>query len=75
MPCTPWLKARLAAAIAAEGFAWWDSRAGQGMTAVAMIDIAAMSASDFVRFPAASAVAPIEHSGLRSCPTQARGCC
>ncbi len=60
VPCAPWLKAQVAAAVAAEGFAVFELPSGAGHDGMAMIDIADV-AMLFVRCRGGISHHPDEH--------------
>ena len=60
VPCAPWLKAQLAEAVAAEGFAVFELPSGAGHDGMAMIDIADV-AMIFVRCRGGISHHPDEH--------------
>jgi allantoate deiminase len=71
VPCAPWLKAQIADAIAAEGFAVFELPSGAGHDGMAMIDIADV-AMIFVRCRGGISHHPDEHVELNDADAGAR---
>ena len=71
VPCAPWLKAQIAEAIAAEGFAVFELPSGAGHDGMAMIDIADV-AMIFVRCRGGISHHPDEHVELVDADAGAR---
>jgi allantoate deiminase len=71
VPCAPWLKAQLADAVAAEGFAVFELPSGAGHDGMAMIDIADV-AMLFVRCRGGISHHPDEHVELADADAGAR---
>jgi allantoate deiminase len=71
VPCAPWLKAQIADAIAAEGFATFELASGAGHDGMAMIDIADV-AMIFVRCRGGISHHPDEHVELADADAGAR---
>jgi allantoate deiminase len=71
VPCAPWLKAQIAAAIAAEGFAIFELPSGAGHDGMAMVDIADV-AMIFIRCRGGISHHPDEHVELGDADAGAR---
>jgi len=71
VPCAPWLKAQIAEAIAAEGFAAFELASGAGHDGMAMIDIADVGMI-FVRCRGGISHHPDEHVELADADAGAR---
>ena len=71
VPCAPWLKAQIADAIAAEGFAPFELASGAGHDGMAMIDIADV-AMIFIRCRGGISHHPDEHVELADADAGAR---
>ena len=71
VPCAPWLKAQIAEAIAAEGFAPFELASGAGHDGMAMIDIADV-AMLFVRCRGGISHHPDEHVATADADVGAR---
>jgi allantoate deiminase len=71
VPCAPWLKAQIAEAIAAEGFAVFELASGAGHDGMAMIDIADVGMI-FIRCRGGISHHPDEHVELADADAGAR---
>src|ERR1700755_311738 len=71
VPCAPWLKAQIAEAIAAEGFAAFELASGAGHDGMAMIDVADVGMI-FVRCRGGISHHPDEHVELADADAGAR---
>ncbi|VIO70191.1 Hydantoin utilization protein C [Bradyrhizobium ivorense] len=71
VPCAPWLKAQLADAVAAEGFASFELPSGAGHDGMAMVDVADIGML-FVRCRGGVSHNPAEHVELADADTGAR---
>ncbi|WFU30803.1 allantoate amidohydrolase [Bradyrhizobium brasilense] len=71
VPCAPWLKAQIAEAVAAEGYAAFELPSGAGHDGMAMVDVADIGMI-FVRCRGGISHNPAEHVELADADTGAR---